>query len=66
MAHVIGIDIGTTAIKAAIFDADGRLSGSHTQEYDLLTPAPGSWSWMRPPMSLPSRQRSPGRFRTRA
>lgn len=41
MAHVIGIDIGTTAIKAAIFDADGRLSGSHTQEYDLLTHSSG-------------------------
>lgn len=41
MAHVIGVDIGTTAIKAAIFDAGGQLTGSHTQEYDLLTPAAG-------------------------
>jgi xylulokinase len=41
MAHVIGIDIGTTAIKAAVFDAKGLLKGSHTQEYDLLTPSAG-------------------------
>lgn len=41
MTYVIGIDIGTTAIKAAVFDADGLLKGSHTQEYDLLTPSAG-------------------------
>jgi xylulokinase len=41
MASVLGIDIGTTAIKAAVFDDKGRLQGSHTQEYDLLTPRSG-------------------------
>lgn len=41
MTHVLGIDIGTTAIKAAVFDAEGLLKGSHTQEYDLLTPSAG-------------------------
>lgn len=41
MKHVLGIDIGTTAIKAAVFDGKGQLKGSHTQEYDLLTPSAG-------------------------
>lgn len=41
MTFVLGIDIGTTAIKAAVFDAKGLLKGSHTQEYDLLTPSAG-------------------------
>lgn len=41
MTYVLGIDIGTTAIKAAVFDKDGHLKGSHTEEYDLLTPATG-------------------------
>lgn len=40
MKYVLGIDIGTTAIKAAVFDENGREQGSHTCEYTLLTPSP--------------------------
>jgi sugar (pentulose or hexulose) kinase len=40
-AHVLGVDIGTTAIKAAVFDSEGREVGSHTEEYSLLTPRAG-------------------------
>lgn len=40
MKYVMGVDIGTTAIKAAIFDEKGNVSGSHTVEYTLLTPTP--------------------------
>ena len=38
MKYILGIDIGTTAIKAAVFDETGRDCGSHTCEYSLLTP----------------------------
>lgn len=41
MKYVLGVDLGTTAIKAAVFDENGRLRGSHTCEYTLLTPSPG-------------------------
>jgi xylulokinase len=40
MKYVLGIDIGTTAVKAAVFDETGRDVGSHTCEYTLLTPSP--------------------------
>ncbi|PJK20427.1 xylulokinase [Mycolicibacterium goodii] len=40
-AYVLGVDIGTTAIKAAIFDIDGREVSSHTEEYALHTPRAG-------------------------
>ena len=38
--HLLGIDLGTTAIKAALFDASGRRVAASTREYPLLTPAP--------------------------
>jgi sugar (pentulose or hexulose) kinase len=38
MDTVLSIDLGTTAIKAALFDGEGRLLASGTQEYALLTP----------------------------
>lgn len=41
MKCVLGVDIGTTAIKAAIFDEHGSVKGSHTCEYKLLTPSSG-------------------------
>lgn len=41
MKFVLGIDIGTTAIKAAVFDQQGYERGSHTCEYSLLTPSSG-------------------------
>jgi xylulokinase len=41
MKSCLGIDIGTTAIKAALLGQDGRLNGSWSREHDLLSPAPG-------------------------
>ena len=38
MNHVLSVDLGTTAIKVALFDAAGRLLAKSTQEYSLLTP----------------------------
>lgn len=39
-ALLIGLDLGTTALKCAAFTEDGRLIASTTREYSLLTPAP--------------------------
>jgi len=37
---ILGIDLGTTALKAALFDFQGKMAAEALQEYDLLTPAP--------------------------
>lgn len=36
--YIIGLDLGTTALKIAIFDQAGNLMGVSTQEYQLITP----------------------------
>ncbi len=41
MAHVIGLDIGTTGCKAALFTADGVLVANAFREYDIQFPQPG-------------------------
>lgn len=38
MNILIGLDIGTTAIKIALFDQKGELLASSTREYALITP----------------------------
>lgn len=35
---IIGLDLGTTALKIAIFDKSGKIIAVSTQEYPLLTP----------------------------
>ena len=40
--HVIGVDIGTTATKAVVFDMGGRVVAHCAVEYPLLTPTPGA------------------------
>lgn len=37
MKYILGIDIGTTAIKAAIIGEDGNIYGTKTSEYPLTT-----------------------------
>ena len=37
MKYILGIDIGTTAIKAAIIGEDGKIYGTKTSEYPLTT-----------------------------
>jgi sugar (pentulose or hexulose) kinase len=46
-AYLLGVDVGTTAIKAAVFDGEGTEIGSHTEEYSLLTPRAG-WVELNP------------------
>ena len=38
MQLLIGLDVGTTALKVALFDGKGTLLAVSTQEYALLTP----------------------------
>lgn len=38
MSHFIGLDIGTTSVKAAIFDLSGACLSLQTQDYALSTP----------------------------
>jgi xylulokinase len=38
---LLGIDVGTTGCKAAVFSADGRMLASAYEEYDVLRPQPG-------------------------
>jgi sugar (pentulose or hexulose) kinase len=36
--YILSLDLGTTAIKVAVVDREGRLVATSTQEYSLLTP----------------------------
>ncbi len=48
MKHqAIGVDIGTTGVKVALIDSDGRLLGSATVEHDLHSPHAG-WAEEEP------------------
>jgi len=40
MSLLIGLDVGTTSVKAGIFDATGRRVATSAQEYRLAHPAP--------------------------
>ena len=46
-SHVLGIDVSTTATKAILVDADGRVEGIGVSEYDFAVPAP-LWSEQDP------------------
>jgi len=37
--YLLSIDVGTTSVKAGLFQPDGKLKTMSTQEYNLLTPA---------------------------
>ena len=47
MRLLLGLDIGTTAMKIALFDTNGSLLAVASQEYDLITPEV-SWVEERP------------------
>lgn len=38
MEYILSVDLGTTAIKVAVVDAQGKMLATSTQEYTLLTP----------------------------
>lgn len=39
MEYILGLDIGTTSLKAAVYDHEGVQKASAVVEYDLLTPS---------------------------
>lgn len=41
MKYVIGIDVGTTAIKATVFDLNGQECGSRKEKHTLITSSTG-------------------------
>lgn len=47
MSYLIGIDIGTSGTKTAIYTEDGRRVASHTSEYPLYQPQNG-WAEQEP------------------
>ena len=38
---LLGLDVGTTAVKCLAFDAAGQIAASATQPLSLRTPQPG-------------------------
>jgi gluconokinase len=44
---IVGLDIGTTSVKAVAFSRDGRVLGEEEVEYPLYTPSP-SWAEQNP------------------
>lgn len=44
---LLGIDVGTTGCKAAVFSVDGQLLASAYEEYDIQRPQPG-WAELDP------------------
>ena len=47
MSYVIGIDLGTSSVKALLVDRDGNVVGEASRPYPLLHEQPG-WSEQRP------------------
>src|SRR4051794_5032751 len=47
MAHLLGIDIGTSGTKTLICDEDGKVLATATAEHPITSPKPG-WSEQNP------------------
>jgi xylulokinase len=45
--YLLGIDLGTSSLKAVVIREDGQLLGVGTQEYPILTPQP-AWAEQEP------------------
>lgn len=45
--YLLGIDIGTSACKIALFDREGNVIASSSEEYEVLYPKPG-WAEQNP------------------
>jgi len=44
---ILGYDFGTSSVKAALFDREGRIVADSQESYPLLLPRPG-WAEQRP------------------
>ena len=47
MTYFLGLDIGTSAVKAALVDERGRVKGATSVVHPLFTPQP-DWTEQRP------------------
>lgn len=47
MEYLLGIDVGTSGAKTALFDCSGAIAASHTEEYPLYQPQNG-WAEQDP------------------
>lgn len=47
MSYLIGLDVGTSAVKALLLTSEGSVVGSHTAEYPFRSPQPG-WTEQDP------------------
>jgi xylulokinase len=47
MSFLLGIDLGTSSVKAVVIDERGTMVGTGMQEYPILTPEPG-WGEQEP------------------
>ena len=58
---LLGIDIGTSACKAAVFTLDGQVAAQCSEEYEVFYPQPGwaeqnpdDWSFFSARLCLPA------------
>lgn len=47
MNYILGLDIGTSAVKALLMDQEGKIAAENSEEYPLFTPNPG-WAEQNP------------------
>ena len=47
MGYLLGLDIGTSQVKALLITVEGEIVGSASQEYPLYSPRPG-WTEQNP------------------
>jgi xylulokinase len=58
---IVGIDVGTTAVKAVAIDADGNVLAREEESYELSTPQPG-WAEQDPDDWVRAAQRALSRL----
>ena len=51
--YLMGVDIGTTGVKACVFDLEGNVVGSAYQEYPCYYPKP-TWVEQTPEDMVPA------------
>ena len=40
MEYLLGIDVGSSSVKSALFDTEGQMASLSIQEYELIMPEP--------------------------
>ena len=72
MKYYLGLDMGTTGVKAAVFTPDGVMAGAGLAEYTLETPSPDiveletEQYWSSAKKRSPKPSKKPGSARKRS